>query len=161
VSDAALADAIVARLRVADLDDRASPQFIFAMSMENHGPLHLETVAAGESSAWHELGDDAQWRDLTAYLRHLKSADDMIGRLLNYLRTRQRETVLCFYGDHVPALGHVFDALGQAPARSQYFIWRNFGDIDATQASIDVVQLGMAVRHALRAGRRQIAASGL
>ena len=70
----------------------------------------------------------ARWRDLTAYLRHLANADAMLGRLLSALRARRRDTVLCFYGDHVPALPHVFGELGCEPTRSDYFIWRNYGE---------------------------------
>ncbi|MEX3581834.1 MAG: hypothetical protein VB137_02990 [Burkholderia sp.] len=50
------------------------------MTMENHGPLHLETgQPAAEAASRHTLGDDAQWRDLTAYLRHIENADAMLG----------------------------------------------------------------------------------
>ncbi|WP_423391622.1 LTA synthase family protein [Burkholderia sp. LMG 21824] len=123
ISDEAVADTIVAALDAS----RDRPQFIFAMTMENHGPLHLEQVLPGESSSRHTLGEDASWRDLTAYLRHIENADAMIGRLLDYLRTSDRETVVCFYGDHVPALPHVFEKLGVIPQHSDYFIWRNYG----------------------------------
>jgi hypothetical protein len=43
VADAAVADAIIGALEA----PRDQPAFIFAMTMESHGPLHLETVAAG------------------------------------------------------------------------------------------------------------------
>ncbi|WP_175957930.1 LTA synthase family protein [Burkholderia sp. BCC0405] len=124
VADMAVSDAIVAELE-ATRGER--PHFIFAMTMENHGPLHLEQVLPGESSSRHTLGEDASWRDLTAYLRHIENADAMIGRLIDYLRTSRRETVVCFYGDHVPALPHVFEKLGVIPQHSDYFIWRNYG----------------------------------
>jgi len=29
------------------------------------------------------------------------------------------------YGDHVPAISHVFDQMGYEDARSNYFIWSN------------------------------------
>ncbi|MBN3849921.1 LTA synthase family protein [Paraburkholderia sp. Ac-20342] len=145
VADMAVADAIIDALD----ETRADPAFIFSMTMENHGPLHLETVQAGESTAFHSLGDAAQWRDLTAYLRHLANADAMLGRLLAALRARRRETVLCFYGDHVPALSHVYAALGKEPACSDYFIWRNYGDASATREDLSAGQLGVALVKAL------------
>ncbi|MBU9629628.1 LTA synthase family protein [Burkholderia multivorans] len=123
ISDAAVLDAVTALLQ----SEREQPRFIFAMTMENHGPLHLERVLPGESCSRHTLGEDPSWRDLTAYLRHIENADAMIGRLLDYLRTSGRESVVCFYGDHVPALPHVFEKLGVSPRHSDYFIWRNYG----------------------------------
>ncbi|WP_434662412.1 LTA synthase family protein [Paraburkholderia sp. A3BS-1L] len=141
VSDAAVADAIISILGAGT----AKPQFIFAMTMENHGPLHLERVEVGEAVNYHSLGDDPAWRDLTAYLRHVANADAMIGRLLAYLRACGRDTVLCFYGDHVPALPHIFDRLGNVPSQSHYFIWRNFGDHSAAKQDLPVENLGAAV----------------
>jgi phosphoglycerol transferase MdoB-like AlkP superfamily enzyme len=141
VADEAVADAIINALD----EPRTEAAFIFSMTMENHGPLHLETVRAGEGAAFHSLGDDARWRDLTAYLRHLANADAMLGRLLASLRARRRETVLCFYGDHVPALSHVYAALGNEPARSDYFIWRNYGDAPAARENLCAGQLGVAL----------------
>ncbi|WP_341319317.1 LTA synthase family protein [Paraburkholderia sp. IMGN_8] len=141
VSDLAVADSIIKALD----EPRDKPAFIFSMTMENHGPLHLEPVEAGEGAAFHALGDDARWRDLTVYLRHLANADAMLGRLLAALRARRRDTVLCFYGDHVPALPHVFVDLGYEPARSDYFIWRNYGDAPATRKDLCAEQLGVAL----------------
>ena len=78
VADAAVGHAIVEALDA----PRDQPVFLFAMTMENHGPLHLETVSEGESASVHALGEDPRWRDLTVYLRHVANADIMIGRLI-------------------------------------------------------------------------------
>jgi len=141
VSDQAVADAIIAALD----EPRDKPTFLFSITMENHGPLHLEHVVAGEGARFHALGDDARWRDLTAYLRHLANADAMLGRLLDALRARLRDTVLCFYGDHVPALPHVFADLNYEAANSDYFIWRNYGDAPTMRNDLRAEELGLAL----------------
>ncbi|MFL9910544.1 LTA synthase family protein [Paraburkholderia sp. RL17-337-BIB-A] len=156
VADAAVADAIIRGLDA----PRDKPAFIFAMTMENHGPLHLEAVETGEGAAFHTLGDAAAWRDLTAYLRHLANADAMIAKLVTHLRTRRRDTVLCFYGDHVPALPHVFAKLGSEPAQSDYFIWRNFGKTAARQQNLSVQALGAALIRAIETGGVSEASTG-
>ncbi|MCC8396969.1 LTA synthase family protein [Paraburkholderia sp. MMS20-SJTR3] len=145
VADMAVAEAIIKALD----EPRDKPVLIFSMTMENHGPLHLETVEAGEGAAFHSLGDDAHWRDLTAYLRHLANADAMLGRLLDALRARRRDTVLCFYGDHVPALPHVFARLRNEPARSDYFIWRNYSFVPSIRKDISAEELGVDLVKAL------------
>ncbi|RQR44719.1 LTA synthase family protein [Burkholderia sp. Bp9131] len=156
VGDESVADAIVALLQ--ERDDR--PVFAFAITMENHGPLHLELVEPGEYESRHTLGDDARWRDLTAYLRHVENADRMIGRLTDYLRKRERPTVLCFYGDHVPAMTSVFDSFETEPTQSDYFIWRNFGNDLGERRDVRVETLGCAIQRAMmlvdciRAGSR-------
>jgi hypothetical protein len=145
VGDNAVADAIIALLQ--ESDDK--PLFTFAITMENHGPLHLEKVVPGECRSRHTLGEDAQWRDLTAYLRHVENADAMIGKLTAYLRERNRPAVLCFYGDHVPALTSVFDALGAEPVDSDYFIWRNFGTDSGERRDVPIENLGSAIQRAM------------
>jgi hypothetical protein len=145
VGDNAVADAIITLLQ--ESDDK--PLFAFAITMENHGPLHLESVSAGEFRSRHTLGDHAQWRDLTAYLRHVENADAMIGKLTDYLRERNRPTVLCFYGDHVPALSSVFEALDVEPINSDYFIWRNFGANFGKRHDAHVENLGSAIQRAM------------
>jgi hypothetical protein len=138
VADAAVADAIIAELEAGG--DR--PTFVMAITMENHGPLHLERVLPGEGTTYHRMGDEPPWRDLTAYLRHLANADAMIKRLTDYLRSSPRDAVLCFYGDHVPALPAVYEGLGTAQSRSDYFIWRNFGATSVTRKHLSIAQLG-------------------
>jgi hypothetical protein len=145
VGDLAVADKLIALLQAGD----GNPVFAFAITMENHGPLHLETVSGGESASRHTLGDDARWRDLTAYLRHVENADAMIGNLTSYLRERSRPTVLCFYGDHVPAMSSVFNALETEPTRSDYFIWRNFGADIGTRRDVGVETLGSTIQRAM------------
>ncbi|POR55884.1 phosphoglycerol transferase MdoB-like AlkP superfamily enzyme [Paraburkholderia eburnea] len=156
ISDESVTDRIVKELD----SSRSKPAFIFAMTMENHGPLHLETVEKGESSRYHNLGEDPAFDDLTAYLRHIANADAMIGRLLAHLRARRRDTVLCFYGDHVPALPHVFERLGTVPSRSHYFIWRNFGDRPARKQDRAVEDLGAALLHTMESADRREVATG-
>lgn len=149
VADAAVGEAVVAELETAGPD---RPRFVFAMTMENHGPLHLETVQPGEAASRHTLGDDAQWRDLTAYLRHIENADAMLGRLLDHLRSSDRQTVVCFYGDHVPALSRIFDGLDVNPERSDYFIWRNFGVDKPERRDLQAEMLGGLLLQATQQG---------
>ena len=93
-----VADAEVARRIVAALGKKV---FVFAITMENHGPYRLE-------------GGD----ELAVYLRHLRNADRMIGELC----AAMREGVFCLYGDHVPGLPGVPD-----DTRTDYLIWSNSG----------------------------------
>ncbi|KVL30304.1 LTA synthase family protein [Burkholderia sp. MSMB1835] len=146
IADSAVLDTVIDVLD----EPRSAPRFIFAMTMENHGPLHLEQVLPGESSSRHTLGEDPSWRDLTAYLRHIENADAMIGRLLDHLRASDRETVVCFYGDHVPALPHVFEKLGVSPQTSDYFIWRNYGTDTPECRNLAAEELGVALLHVVQ-----------
>ena len=139
VADAAITEAIFAAL---ENEPGQTPHFIFTMTMENHGPLYLETVRPGEAGLYHTLGEDEKWAELTIYLRHVANTDVMLGNLLGRLKSRSRPVVVCYYGDHVPSLPRQFRALSVMPQRSAYLIWRNFGARPSEQQNIRVEALG-------------------
>lgn len=110
VGDEALVDHILQRL-----DDAPGPAFVFAISMENHGPYEDYPNADARQRAAepvpHGLGNAAA-RDLRGYLYHLENGDRALGRLADALRKRARRTLLLFYGDHLPALPRVYAEAG-------------------------------------------------
>jgi phosphoglycerol transferase MdoB-like AlkP superfamily enzyme len=110
VSDDALVDHILKRL-----DDASGPTFVFAISMENHGPYEDYPNADAQRRAAEPvppaLGNAAA-RTLRGYLYHLENADYALGRLADALRARPRRTLLLFYGDHLPALPGVYAQAG-------------------------------------------------
>lgn len=121
VSDSAVTDWLIKQL-----DQPAhEPQFIFAITMECHGPFHLEKANHVEANSLYQSPHGPVFDELTVYLHHLNNADKMLGRLQDLLVCRQREAILCFYGDHVPGMGHVYDAMRVNPQDSDYLIWSN------------------------------------
>lgn len=67
----------------------AGRTFVYAVTMENHGPWHGEDGAAGE---------------LDAYLRHVRSSDAMLTDLTARLAADGRPALLVFFGDHRPSI---------------------------------------------------------
>jgi hypothetical protein len=102
VSDTALAG-YIARL----FDKSAEPRFVFAVTMENHGPWFSG-----------RLPDCSSGRD--AYLRHLTNSDRMLGMLTGLASALDRPLVLCWYGDHSPILD--YDIAHDTPPHSDYLI---------------------------------------
>ena len=120
MSDEAVADAIRGLLGAAG---RRQPLFVFAITMENHGPLHLETTTHEDVARLCSSPPPAGCADLVVYLRHLANADRMIGSLREFLEAAPRPAALCFYGDHVPIMARVYAALGSPDGATDYLIW--------------------------------------
>ena len=97
--------------------------FVFVITMENHGPMHLERVAPEDLARLYDLPPPAGFDDLSVYLKHLGNADLMIGMLRERLERDTRDNWLCWYGDHVPVLSDVYEATGFDDGRTDYFIW--------------------------------------
>src|SRR5690606_19647037 len=95
--------------------DEGPPQFVFAVSMENHGPfdyrpnLDAERLAALPMPEKLDAGGRMWFGN---YLYLLDDADQELGRLAEALARRERRTLLLFYGDHLPGLAPVYFQLG-------------------------------------------------
>lgn len=109
------------------------PLFIFAITMENHGPLHLESFTQEDIDTVYNSGPPKNHHDLTVYLKHIKNADQMLFDLSDYLKQQKNDIVLCWYGDHVPSMPDVYKELDFNDGRTDYLIWHNKSDI--TQAT--------------------------
>lgn len=120
VADQALAAAVEALLAKA-----TQPLFVFVITMENHGPLHLEHADAGDHPALYRSSPPTGCDDLTVYLRHLRNADRMAGQLRRMLLTHRRPARLCWYGDHVPIMEQVYRRLGEPSGLTDFLIWSN------------------------------------
>jgi len=114
------------------LKESAEPLFIFVISMENHGPLHLEPVNNNElepifteQGAVQYLSNKAQLKDLNTYLRHLRNADKMAQQLTNSLKNNTRAGILTWYGDHIPIMPDVYHDLTEPSPDTPYYIWHS------------------------------------
>jgi phosphoglycerol transferase MdoB-like AlkP superfamily enzyme len=118
VSDKAVADRVCALL-----EDAGQPTLLFVITMENHGPLHLERVTPDDERRLYAAPPPPGFDDLTVYLRHLANADRMMRVLREHLAQSAHDSWLCWYGDHVPILPKVYQAMGYPDGRTDYFLW--------------------------------------
>ena len=121
MDDAAVADKIAGLLREA-----TQPLFVLAITMENHGPLHLEKVRPGDEAALYTETPPPGCEDLTIYLRHLRNADRMVASLRMTLESLGQPASLCWYGDHVPILPEVYRLYGAPSGQVPYACWANW-----------------------------------
>lgn len=150
ISDQAMTDKIIATLKQAQ-----APTLVFAISIEAHGPYLNDPV------------DDPARRDAIPappgvhgkalleyrnYLYHIENADRQMGRLWSFLEARGRPFILVFYGDHLPALTHVytqaqFDDGSNGP--DQFVPWYLVGDgVQLRKAHVDAWMLGSDILRA-------------
>lgn len=121
IGDVAVAEKVCALLQQAS----SQPLFVFVISMENHGPLHLEKALPEDAARLYAAAPPAGCDDLTVYLRHLAHADRMAAMLRQQLQSMPHPSWLCWYGDHVPIMPQVYAALGEPDGRTDYFLWHN------------------------------------
>jgi hypothetical protein len=112
ISDADLTEKVLDVLN----QDRDAPQWVFGISMENHGPWQaqrpnmddtrrraLPTIAGLDDQADHAYRN---------YLYHQRNAVAALERLWRAIQQRDRPAVVLFFGDHLPGLHQTFEQAG-------------------------------------------------
>ncbi|WP_448100120.1 LTA synthase family protein [Luteibacter jiangsuensis] len=118
MADSAMTDEIMSQLQ-----DSGPPRFVFAISMEAHGPYdnsaNIDTKERDAIPTPEGISNEAklQFRN---YVYHMRHADAELGRLADLLKHRERPTLLLFYGDHLPALTETFDKVGFAGGNNMF-----------------------------------------
>ncbi len=139
-------DDVQVAAKIADLlhvnEGNEQPLFVFVITMENHGPLHLENYDTAQNDALYNQAPPAAWHDLSVYLSHLRNADAMIAQLKNSLQQAERAGVLCWYGDHVPIMPTVYNVLAEPDGLSDYFIWQTDGVAVEANKTLAAHELG-------------------
>ena len=124
VGDVTVADHVISLLDAHEARS-TQPLFVFVITMENHGPLHLEKLQPGDLARLYDTPPPAGCEDLTFYLRHLGNADRMLAKLADRLQRTDRPGCLCFYGDHVPIMATTYAALGVPNGATDYLLWHS------------------------------------
>lgn len=137
-------DIDVARLALDRLrrdDDR--PLYLHLITMENHGPLHWETVGPDDHAAVTRSPLPKGCDDLVVYARHLRNADTMFTMLAEGMRRHHRPASLCLYGDHVPIMADVYRTLGEPSGTTPYLVWANWPVAAAPEQPLHLNELAM------------------
>ena len=109
MADSAMTDEIMSQLK-----DSGAPQFLFAISLEAHGPYDVtpKDTAARDAIPVPFAVDAKDKGEVQNYIYHMQHADQELGRLAALLAKRSRPTLLLFYGDHLPGLNEAYRAAG-------------------------------------------------
>lgn len=113
------------------LREATCPTFIFAITMENHGPLHLDPFRLERAENLYSFPPPDGCDELGTYLRHLRNADGMLHLLRTALDQAIFPASLCFYGDHVPIMPSAYNVLEAPAGIVPYLCWSNQGARDA------------------------------
>lgn len=106
VSDAALTDEIIR-----EAEAETDPFFIFAVSLQSHGPYEPNRYASRTHSVGTIGGPWARGSILT-YAEGISDADKGLEELVEWAARRERPTIIAFFGDHLPPLGPAYVETG-------------------------------------------------
>lgn len=132
VSDQKMMEFII---RTIEQQDPETPLFLFGVTMQNHSAYDYQGDDFEESVF--VKGYSQEYPAANQYLTLIHETDKATEHLINYLSTLDRETLVVFFGDHLPALntalyeeihGGSFDTMDEQMRHYKvpFFIWANF-----------------------------------
>ncbi len=99
VSDDSFVDSVIMKLE----EQGDEPTFLFALSMENHQtyyPLEQYEIAVKNE----HLSEDLLGT-VSTYTQGVYHSNKALEKLIDYIDNREKDTMLVFFGDHLPTLG--------------------------------------------------------
>lgn len=119
-----ISDAGLGRAIASVLGEAPEPCFLFAITMENHGPWSESRYGAEERDAVAAAFPGLPF-PLAAYCHHLQGTDDLLRHVVEAAEEQNRGIVLGLYGDHPPS----FPGVRQEPPLPQtsFLIWSSSG----------------------------------
>ncbi|AWL30350.1 sulfatase-like hydrolase/transferase [Acinetobacter defluvii] len=94
------------------LKQQDQPQFIYAISVENHPMYNDDRFGANNFKITKSGISDRSKRALNTYLSGMQRADQHLKALLDSAQQLERPTIVIFFGDHLPNLQNVYDEYG-------------------------------------------------
>lgn len=128
ISDEATFDEVLARL-----DSSNEPMFVNVATMQNHYPMAGKYHAPIPSTG---LRDAEVAANFEHYARGLRHSDKAMKGLIEALEASDEQTVLVFYGDHLPSVWpqKIQRANGERTMHeTPFFVYANFGEPVAEQ----------------------------
>jgi len=102
-----IADSEIARVIIDEAEKSSEPLFVFAVTMQNHGPYLPQEEKTATIAVEGELAVKSK-QTLSAYAEGLRDADASLRQLVGYFEKKKEPAVIVFFGDHLPLLGDDF-----------------------------------------------------
>lgn len=136
VSDREMFEQII---RLQEAQDADTPLFLFGVTMQNHGGY------AYEGADFQNTVSVEGFPEASQYLTLAQETDRAVEFLIEHYKTVERDTVIVFFGDHMPKIedafyeelnGGPFDTLDDQMKKQMvpFFVWANF-DIEEREIS--------------------------
>jgi phosphoglycerol transferase MdoB-like AlkP superfamily enzyme len=129
IGDVALAERVLAEIR-----GRARPLFLYAITMENHGPWKPGRLPGIDDP-------------LAQYLTHVANTGRAVEALIAGLQ--DLPATLCIFGDHAPALPNCRPGFGGTATDYAIFRFGQDGKTTPTRRDIGAAELGRLLREAV------------
>lgn len=102
--------------------------FVYTITVEGHGDYPSEKVLEDPAIAVTGGADESSNNQWEYYVNMLHEVDDFIGDLVSAVDRRGEDTIIVFFGDHLPTLGLADEDMKSGSIfKTKYITWNNMG----------------------------------
>ena len=121
-------DDVLVSETIKSMDSTEGPDFVYTITVEGHGDYPKEKVLTDPAIRVTGAADEASGNQWEYYVNMLHEVDDFIGDLVKAANRRGEDTIIVFFGDHLPTLGLSDENMKSGDIfQTKYITWNNMG----------------------------------
>lgn len=115
--------------------------FVYTITVEAHGDYPSEKIIENPAISVTGAADEASNNQWEYYVNMIHEVDDFIGDLIAAVDARGEDTIIVFFGDHLPTMGLTDEDMASGDIfKTKYITWNNMG-LEKDDADITAYQL--------------------
>lgn len=138
-------DCILAEETMKTLNSTEGPDLTYVITVGQHGVYPEEPVIENPYCEIYGLATEEETNSWTYYMHQANKTDQFMQELITYLEALDEDTIVVFWGDHLPTMGlEDADMVSGDIYKTKYVTWNNFGlekndkDLYAYQLMADI-----------------------
>ena len=138
-------DSILAEETMKTLTSTEGPDLTYVITVGQHGVYPKEAVIETPYSEVYGLATEEETNQWEYYMHQANKTDQFMQELCTYLEEFDEDTIVVFWGDHLPTMGlEDADMVSGDIYKTKYVTWNNFGlekndkDLYAYQLMADI-----------------------
>lgn len=102
--------------------------FVYTITVEGHGDYPSEKILENPAIVVTGAPDEASNNQWEYYVNMIHEVDDFIGDLITAVDRRGEDTIIVFFGDHLPTMGLTDEDMKSGDIfKTKYVTWNNMG----------------------------------
>ena len=138
-------DSVLAEETIKTLVSTPGPDLTYVITVGQHGVYPEKQVIENPYCEVYGLATEEETNAWTYYMHQANKTDQFIQELITYLEQLEEDTIVVFWGDHLPTMGlEDGDMVSGDIYKTKYITWNNFGleqkdkDLYAYQLMADI-----------------------
>lgn len=121
-------DSILAEETMKTLTSTEGPDLTYVITVGQHGVYPEEPVIENPYCEVYGLATEEETNAWTYYMHQANKTDQFMQELITYLEDLDEDTIVVFWGDHLPTMGlEDSDMVSGDIFKTKYVTWNNFG----------------------------------